>query len=70
MGSTFHDLREVTSIELNEPRGWVSIPLCKEGDENESAGTRAHFVQAVILSMHQNGKVCLYYIHVYDIYSY
>ena len=26
-GTTFHDLREMKSAELNEPSGWVSVPL-------------------------------------------
>ena len=62
VGTTFHDLREITNVEINEPRGWVSIPLMDDKEksvgerERDKEGVRAHFVQAAILAMHQNGK--------------
>ncbi len=39
-GITFHDLEEIKEVELNEPVGWVSVPLYAEpdpldGDEDE-----------------------------------
>lgn len=32
-GSTFHDLKEVYTMEIVEPKGWVSIPLKKLSDQ-------------------------------------
>jgi anaphase-promoting complex subunit 10 len=31
-GITFHDLEEIKEVELNEPVGWVSVPLYAEPD--------------------------------------
>jgi anaphase-promoting complex subunit 10 len=68
IGSSFHDLREVRSIELDEPSGWVDIPLCSpsESGENEEDPSleasrkqgyeRTNMVQIAILSNHQNGR--------------
>lgn len=41
-----HDLREIHKMELNEPVGWITIPL----------NTRAFLLQLAILSNHQNGR--------------
>jgi len=34
-GMTFHDLEEVRVIDLNEPNGWVSVPLVRRMDHLE-----------------------------------
>ena len=58
-GSTFHDLVEVSTCDLNEPQGWVSIPLSAthgaKGDEGAKP-LRAFFLQICVASMHQNGR--------------
>lgn len=70
IGSSFHDLREVRSIELDEPSGWIDIPLCSSnepGFENEEEDPsleasrkqgyeRTNMVQIAIISNHQNGR--------------
>ena len=63
-GTTFHDLVEIANIELNEPKGWITVPL--SATPNESSDTtdidsnnnplRTWFLQAAVISMHQNGK--------------
>lgn len=55
-GTTFHDLEEVHLLELEEPNGWVYIPV---GDIANSGGQgvlRTHFLQIEVLAMHQNGR--------------
>ncbi|XP_076316068.1 anaphase-promoting complex subunit 10-like [Tachypleus tridentatus] len=51
-GSHFQDLQEVEMVELNEPSGWVVIPL---KDSNERP-IRIFLVQVAVLSNHQNGR--------------
>ncbi|EDV27715.1 Anaphase-promoting complex subunit 10 [Trichoplax sp. H2] len=41
-----HDLHEIHKMELNEPDGWITIPL----------NIRAFLLQLAILSNHQNGR--------------
>ena len=68
-GMTHHDLVEVRVVELNEPVGWVTIPLSAPPDPLdllddvngerklcETGPLRAHFIQITIISMHQNGR--------------
>lgn len=53
VGNSFHDLREVKQIELDEPIGWVRISLCP----NDSIEfLRAFLIQLAVLSNHQNGR--------------
>jgi len=63
-------LKEVKVVELEEPVGWVNIPLVDRelrdlykqqsggiiSSSNFNYGTRAHFIQVCIVSMHQNGR--------------
>jgi anaphase-promoting complex subunit 10 len=51
-GNHFHDLQEVELMDLNEPSGWVVIPL---KDSNE-VPIRAFLIQIAVLSNHQNGR--------------
>lgn len=51
-GNHFHDLQEIELMDLNEPSGWVVIPL---KDANESP-IRAFLIQIAVLSNHQNGR--------------
>jgi anaphase-promoting complex subunit 10 len=61
-GTTFHDLEEVHMLELDEPNGWVYIPLGEiaakaAGGAGGAGGVlRAHFLQIEVLAMHQNGR--------------
>jgi anaphase-promoting complex subunit 10 len=52
-GNHFHDLQEVELLDLNEPSGWVVIPL-KEGVGDTPV--RAFLLQVAVLSNHQNGR--------------
>ncbi len=71
-GMTHHDLADIRSLELNEPIGWVTIPLAAPPDpldllflqhqqqpvkdDTTNRPLRAHFIQISIISMHQNGR--------------
>jgi anaphase-promoting complex subunit 10 len=65
-GTTFHDLQPVHVLEVGEdPNGWVKVDIGKiafgSGNEmcRDMSGTkvlRAHFIQVVVLMMHQNGR--------------
>lgn len=46
-------LQEVRVVELEEPSGWVVVPLTTEGT-NEPL--RAFYVQLAVLANHQNGR--------------
>ena len=56
-GTSLHDLIDVTTIELHEPIGWVTINLpCPHGGNGP---LHTHLLQLRIISMHQNGRfVC------------
>ena len=56
VGTTFHDLKKVHVIELEEPCGWVKVPIGKLFDNNAEI-LRTHFIQVSIILMHlsQNG---------------
>ncbi|UYV79951.1 ANAPC10 [Cordylochernes scorpioides] len=47
-GTNFSDLRDVEMVELNEPSGWVVIPL--------KGPVQTFLVQIAVLSNHQNGR--------------
>ena len=51
-GNHFQDLQEVELIDLNEPNGWVVIPLKDAND----CPVRAFLIQVAVLSNHQNGR--------------
>jgi len=53
-GTSYHDLQELREYEIEEPCGWVHIPLTVE----EGQFVRAYLVQIEILANHQNGKDC------------
>ena len=52
VGTNFHDLKQIEEVELNEPEGWVTIPLHSE----PGVPLRTRVVQIVILANHQNGR--------------
>ena len=51
-GNHFHDLQEVELMDLNEPSGWVVIPLKDPND----CPIRSFLIQIAVLSNHQNGR--------------
>ncbi|KXZ49243.1 hypothetical protein GPECTOR_22g835 [Gonium pectorale] len=53
-GHTYQDLKEVRVVELEEPSGWVVIPLTAEATPHEPL--RAFYVQLAVLANHQNGR--------------
>ena len=61
-GTSLHDLFDITTFEINEPVGWVTIALADPDVLMENASLqsesclRTHFLQVKILSMHQNGR--------------
>lgn len=59
-GTSTHDLVDITTVEVNEPTGWVIIPLSDPNSAHEEGQLpehlRTHLLQVKILSMHQNGK--------------
>ena len=59
-GTCMHDLVDTKSVELNEPIGWVVIPLRDPSLSSEYIENgeflRVHLIQIKILSMHQNGR--------------
>ena len=52
-GTTFHDLRDFHTLELEEPTGWVKVDMVAPNGDQE---LRTNFVQVCILAMHQNGR--------------
>lgn len=55
-GNTFHDLVEIETVDVNEPHGWVKVPLFGLDDQGQKQTLRTFFIQICIVSMHQNGK--------------
>lgn len=51
-GNTVNELTELELVELNEPCGWVVIPLRDINDKP----IRTFMIQIAILSNHQNGR--------------
>jgi anaphase-promoting complex subunit 10 len=57
VGSHFNDLTELEQLELNEPSGWVVVPLRDPTSvEHDERPVRAFMIQIAILSNHQNGR--------------
>jgi anaphase-promoting complex subunit 10 len=57
-GASLHDLVDLTTVELNEPNGWIVIELNDPnfGVEEEQQCLRTHLLQVKVLAMHQNGR--------------
>lgn len=51
-GTHFSDLQEVEVIDLNEPTGWIAIPLKDAQDKY----IRTFMIQLAVLSNHQSGR--------------
>ena len=53
IGTHFNDLTEVEQVELNEPSGWMIIPL---QDARGVRPIKTFMIQIAVLSNHQNGR--------------
>lgn len=51
-GTNFNDLQEIEVVELNEPSGWVIIPL---KDLNDRL-VRSFMIQIAVIANHQQGR--------------
>uniref|UniRef100_A0A1B6DV42 Anaphase-promoting complex subunit 10 n=1 Tax=Clastoptera arizonana TaxID=38151 RepID=A0A1B6DV42_9HEMI len=51
-GTNFNDLQELEIRDLNEPTGWVMIPIKTLQDK----AVRAFTIQIAVISNHQNGR--------------
>ncbi|XP_077490790.1 anaphase-promoting complex subunit 10-like [Amblyomma americanum] len=52
VGSTFHDLRVVDTVDLNEPTGWVHIAT----QDSDGRPVRTFLVQIAVLANHNYGQ--------------
>jgi anaphase-promoting complex subunit 10 len=55
-GTTVQDLEDVREVRLNEPSGWLRIPLGSKDGRGPAAYLRTWCLQICIQSMHQNGR--------------
>ena len=51
-GTNFNDLQEVEVMDLNEPSGWVIIPV----KDDYTKPIRTFMIQIAVISNHQNGR--------------
>lgn len=52
VGTHFNDLQEIDVIDLEEPSGWVQIPML----DVRSKPIRTFMIQIAVISNHQNGR--------------
>ena len=52
VGTNFNDLQEIEVVDLQEPSGWVAIPL---KDINEKL-VRTFLLQVAVIQNHQQGR--------------
>ena len=52
MGTNFNDLQEIEVVELQEPTGWVEIPLKHINDKL----VRTFLLQIAVIQNHQQGR--------------
>ena len=62
-GNSFHDLREIKVVDLEEPVGWMHFRLrapndaaAAADDADEGECLRAYSLQLAVLGNHQNGR--------------
>ncbi|PNH10062.1 Anaphase-promoting complex subunit 10 [Tetrabaena socialis] len=53
-GHTYQDLKEVRVVDLEEPSGWIVVPLTVDGAPHEPL--KAFYLQLAVLTNHQNGR--------------
>lgn len=51
-GTNFNDLQEIEVVDMNEPSGWVKIPIKDIHDKP----IRTYMIQIAVMSNHQNGR--------------
>lgn len=51
-GTNFNDLQEIEIVELNQPTGWVVVPV----KDMRLKPIRTFMIQLAIISNHQNGR--------------
>lgn len=51
-GTNFNDLQEIEVMDLNEPSGWVVIPIKDINDKP----IRTFMIQIAVINNHQNGR--------------
>lgn len=56
-GNGFHDLIEVSTIELNQPTGWTHIPFDDKTDGgSDNSHLKTFLIRLLIVANHQHGK--------------
>ena len=56
-GTNFHDLDEVKLCDIDDPRGWVHIPLsAMDSTGLDEVPLRANLVQFAVLANNENGR--------------
>jgi len=55
-GTGYHDLKEIQTLDLDEPSGWITVNLASESKSEDTKYLRAHLIQIAILTSHQNGR--------------
>uniref|UniRef100_A0A061RWN3 Anaphase-promoting complex subunit 10 n=1 Tax=Tetraselmis sp. GSL018 TaxID=582737 RepID=A0A061RWN3_9CHLO len=53
IGNGFYDLKEVGLLDMDQPRGWVTVPLSQPGRFDYQ---KAFLLQIAIITNHQNGR--------------
>jgi anaphase-promoting complex subunit 10 len=56
VGNSLETLREVRSVELSEPQGWVHVALQAPGTPPPARRLRACLLQLAVLGNQQNGR--------------
>ncbi|KAL1923569.1 uncharacterized protein VTP21DRAFT_8549 [Calcarisporiella thermophila] len=56
VGNSFYDLMDLHILDLEEPSGWVVIPLSSSSTGRTKLPLVTRLLQLAILSNHQNGK--------------
>ncbi|KAG0125046.1 anaphase-promoting complex, subunit 10-domain-containing protein [Tuber indicum] len=55
-GTGYHDLQEVTTMNFEQPSGWINVPLDGVHEDLKSGRLRTFLIQVCIHANHQNGK--------------
>ncbi|KAI9202715.1 anaphase-promoting complex, subunit 10/DOC domain-containing protein [Polychytrium aggregatum] len=55
-GTSFQDLHELKLIDLDEPSGWINVPIQEDPDTESSKPLKTQLLQIAVLANHQNGK--------------
>jgi anaphase-promoting complex subunit 10 len=55
-GTTHNDLEDVRTLELDQPSGWVRVPVGDPNGKGLQRYLRTWYLQIVVSAMHQNGR--------------